>query len=140
MGEEADPAAMLGRAEQAQLRIRQAGRWYPAMMIAFGLFTIGIVTWIPALRGSWSGIAFGLVAVASVAAMRWYKSRHTVRPANRRDGLRWALTWTVLYVLAVLWFGPTYLDHAVGWWALMGVVVALPAFAEAGRAWLRVRP
>jgi hypothetical protein len=139
MGEEADPAAMLGQAEQAQVRIRQAGRWYPAMLVAYGLFTIGIVTWIPSLHGPW-GLVFGLVVVIVVAAMSWYKSRHAVRPTSRRDAMRWALPWTVLYVAAVTWFGPTCLDHAVGWWALMGVVVALPVFVEAGRVWRRVRP
>jgi len=139
MREETDPAAMLGQAERAQVRIRRAGRWYPAMMAAYGLFTIGIVAWIPALRGSWSGIVFGLVAVAAAVAMIWWKSRHPVRPATRRDARKWVLAWVVLYVAAVSWFGPTYLDHAAGWWALMGVVVALPAFAEAGRGWLRVR-
>src|SRR5436305_15311742 len=106
MGEEADPAAMLGQAEQAQVRIRQAGGWYPAMLVAYGLFTIGIVTWIPALHGDWPGIVFGLVVVIAVAAMSWYKSRHAVRPTNRRDAMRWALPWTVLYVAAVTWFGP----------------------------------
>ncbi|QUQ67651.1 hypothetical protein [Kutzneria sp. CA-103260] len=139
MREETDPVAMLGQAEQAQVRIRRAGRWYPALLAGYGLFTIGIVSWLPAVRGNWSGIAFSLVAVAAVAAMSWWKSRHAVRPTSRRAALRWAVPWTVLYVAAVTWFGPTYLDHVVGWWALMGVVVAIPVFAEAGRVWLRVR-
>ena len=96
MREETDPAAMLGQAEQAQVRIRRAGRWYPAMMAAYGLFTIGIVAWIPSLHGSLSGIVFGLVAVVWVALMSWWKARHPVRPTIRRDSVRWALAWTVL--------------------------------------------
>lgn len=139
MYDDSEPAAMLGQAEQVQVRMRQAGRWYPAMMTAYGLITIGIVAWVPVLNGTWAAIAFGLVVVAWAVAAYWWKSRHQVRPASRRDNRKWIVSWVGLYVAAVSWFGPTYLDHTVGWWALMGVVVAVPAFAEAGRAWRRVR-
>lgn len=139
MTEDADPAAMLGHAELVQGRIRRSGRWYPAMMSVYGLVTIGLVAWIPVLHGTWAGIAFGLIAVAWAAGIFWWKHRRDVRPASRRDTRKWVVAWVVLYVAAVSWFGPTYLDHAVGWWALMGLVVAIPAFAEAGRTWVRVR-
>jgi hypothetical protein len=130
---------MLGQAEQAQGRIRRAGRWYPAMMFAYGLVTIGIVAWIPALRDIWTGIVFGLVAVAWAVILVWWKHRHPIRPASRRDTRKWVVAWLVLYIAAVSWFGPTYLDHTVAWWALMGIVVAVPAFTEAGRTWSLVR-
>ncbi|MGI8415173.1 MAG: hypothetical protein ACR2P2_02985, partial [Nakamurella sp.] len=103
------------------------------------LMTIGIVAWVPVLNGTWAAITFGLVAVAWGVGSFWWKSRHDVRPASRRDERKWIVPWVVLYVTAVSWFGPTYLDHSAGRWALMGVVVALPAFAEAGRAWRLVR-
>jgi hypothetical protein len=137
--EDTDPAAMLGQAGQAQARMRSAGRWYPPTMVVFGLVTIGIVAWIPALRDTWSGIVFGVVAIVWAVGMAWWKFRHPVRPTSRRDSRRWVVAWVVLYIAAVSWFGPTYLDHTVGWWALLGIVVAVPAFAEAGRTWLRVR-
>jgi hypothetical protein len=139
MQEDTDPKVMLGRAEQVQARVRRAGRWYPMMMTVYGLITIGVVAWIPALRDTWTGIAFGLVVVAWAIGIAWWKSGRAVRPTTRRETIRWVVAWIVLYGVAVSWFGPTYLRHAVGWWALMGIVVAVPAFGEAGRAWRRVR-
>jgi O-antigen/teichoic acid export membrane protein len=137
--EDAEPSAMLGHAEQVQARMRSAGRWYPVMMSAYGLVTIGLVASIPLLHGTGAGIAFGLVAVAWAGGIAWWKHRHDVRPTSRRDTQKWVVAWVMLYIAAVSWFGPTYLDHTVGPWALMGVVVAAPAFLEAARAWLRVR-
>jgi peptidoglycan biosynthesis protein MviN/MurJ (putative lipid II flippase) len=139
MSEDADPAAMLGHAERVQARMRSAWRWYPSMMSAYGLVTIGLVAWIPLLHCAGAGIAFGLVAVAWAVAIGWWKHRHDVRPTSRRDTQKWVIAWVVLYTAAVSWFGPTYLDRTVGAWALMGLVVASPAFLEAARAWLRVR-
>ncbi|WP_156994319.1 hypothetical protein [Pseudonocardia acaciae] len=139
MHEDTDPAVMLGHAEQIQVQIRRAGRWYPALMIVFGVLTIGIVAWVPVIDDTATAIAFALVIVAWIVGFSWWKSRHHVRPTSRRDTRKWVVAWAMLYVTAVSWFGPTYLDHAVGWWALMGVVVAAPAFHEAIRVWLRVR-
>ncbi len=139
MSEDAEPAAMLGHAEQVQAHIRRAGRWYPAMMSAYGLVTVGLVAWIPLLHGTGAGIAFGLVVVAWTVGIGWWKHHHQVRPTSRRATQKWVIAWVVLYIAGVSWFGPTYLDHTVGAWALMGVVVAAPAFLEAARAWLRVR-
>ncbi|MGI8417162.1 MAG: hypothetical protein ACR2P2_13365, partial [Nakamurella sp.] len=78
MDDDTEPAAMLGHAEQVQTRIRRAGRWYPAMMISYGLMTIGIVAWVPVLNGTWAAITFGLVAVAWGVGSFWWKSRHDV--------------------------------------------------------------
>lgn len=139
MLEDTTPAAMLDNAEQVQARMRRGGRWYPEMMTAYGLVTIGLVAWIPLLHGTWSGISFGLAAVAWAVAMAWWKRRQDVRPASSRDTRVWVVSWVVLYSAGVSWFGPMYLDHTVGWWALMGVVVAIPAFFEATRGWARVR-
>lgn len=139
MREDSDPTAMLGHAERVQDRIRRSGRWYPAMMITYGLATIGLVAWIPLLHDTWAGIAFGLVAVVWAAGIFWWKHRQGVRPASRRETRQWVVAWVVLYTAAVSWFGPVYLHRVVGWWALLGLVVAVPPFAEAGRAWARVR-
>lgn len=139
MVDDADPAAMLGQADQVQVHIRREGRWYPVMMTAFGLVTIGIVASVPTLDSDWAGIVFGAVVVVLAIGMVWWKSRHPVRPVSRRDSQKWVITWVVLYVAAVSWFGPTFVDRSVGWWALLGLVVAVPAFVEAGRGWQRVR-
>lgn len=139
MVEDADPAAMLEQADRVQVRIRREGRWYPGMMTAFGLVTIGIVASVPMLDSDWAGIAFGAIVVVLAIGMVWWKSRHPVRPISRRDSQKWIIAWIVLYIAVVSWFGPTFVDHAVGWWALLGVVVAIPPFVEAGRAWQRVR-
>ncbi|GGF47043.1 hypothetical protein GCM10011519_21320 [Marmoricola endophyticus] len=139
MSDDTTPAAMWGQAEQVQARMRRGGRWYPVMMTAYGVVTIGLVAWIPLLRSTRAGVAFALVVVAWAVVIFWWKHRQDVRPVSRRDTRVWVVSWVVLYVAGVSWFGPTYLDRSVGWWALMGVVVAVPAFAEAIRGWARVR-
>lgn len=137
--DETDSTAMLERAATVQARIRRGGRWYPAMMTAYGVVSVALVAWLPLVRSTWAGIAFAVVAVAWAAVMFAWKRGQDVRPAHSQDTRRWLVSWVVLYTTAVFWFGPTYLNRAVGWWALMGVVVAVPAFVEAARAWVRVR-
>ncbi len=134
-----DTSSMLERAASVQARIRQGGRWYPAMMTVYAVVTVALVTWLPLVRSNWAGVAFAVVAVAWAVVIFAWKRGKGVRPARSRDTRRWLIPWVVLYSTGVFWFGPTYLGRAVGWWALMGVVVASPAFVEATRAWLRVR-
>lgn len=135
MREDTDPALMLGHATQVQASIRRAGRWYPALVISIGLYSIGIMAWMPVAHGAQTGA----IAVAFAAGIAWWAFRSRVRPVSRRDRARWIVPFMVLYVAAVSWVGPTYLGHTVGWWALMGAVVATPAFTEAARVWSRGR-
>jgi hypothetical protein len=135
MREDTDAPVLLDHAEQVQASMRRAGRWYAALVAAIGLYSIGIMAWMPVAHGAQTG----LVAVACAMGAAWWKFHNRVRPASRRDMVKWVVPWAVMYVAAVTWFGPTYLDHTVGWWALMGAVVAIPAFTEAARAWSRTR-
>lgn len=131
-------AATVGRAEVVQGRMRRAGRWYPATMIAFGLLTVALVACVPVVRDTARGVLFILVSLLWAGAVAWQKYRNQVRPVSNRHMRMWAAAWVVLYLSAVFWIGPHFLAHRAQWWALMGLVVASPAWFEAARAWRQV--
>ncbi|GAA1819567.1 MULTISPECIES: hypothetical protein [Brevibacterium] len=139
MIEENDPREMLARAERVSDDVRRRGAWYPPMMVGFGLVTIVIIGALPAVRGTWDGLLFTLAVVVGAGLLYRWKSRQEIRPASRAHTWRWVAAWAILYAVAVVWVGPVVLGDRIDLWLLMGIVVALPAFAEAARAGRRNR-
>jgi hypothetical protein len=139
MSDRPDPMTMLGQADQAQQQMRRRGRWYPAWVAAYGVVSAGIVAWMPVTHGWWA-VPFTVVLVVWILGLQRWKARQTVRPAADKQILaRWLVPWMVLYLIAVTWIGPRWLGQHVGWWAVMGIVVSLPAFLEALGCWRVLR-
>lgn len=140
VSERPDPVAMVARADEVQEQMRQRSRWYPAWVAGYGLVSVGIVTWVPVAHGWWV-VPFTVVLVVWVLGLQRWKARQPVRPAVDKQILaRWLVPWMVLYMIAITWVGPRWLGaQHVGWWAVMGVVVSLPAFIEAVGRWRLLR-